>query len=235
MKVGVLNSYTRATEDARNTNETEVFKALFSTVQHPLTFVEYRVADGDFPEPDACDAFLITGSPSSAYDSTPWIVRLRALIPTLFARGVPVIGVCFGHQVLAHALGGRVEPSAGGFALGREVLPVRKQPTWMVPARDALTLHYFHGDQVVALPPGAETLGGSERCPNGLFVIRRKVLGIQAHPEMVDGRIMIGVGELRATGDEGMKRVADEAERTLVPGIADGAVVAQWMVNFLKG
>lgn len=234
MKVGVLNAYTLATESARNTNETEVFKNMFDTVEHDLTFVEHRVADGKFPLPGACDAYLITGSPSGAYEDDGWIEQLRAFIVVEFQRAVPFVGVCFGHQVLAHALGGRAEKSAKGFALGRDVLHVWKKPGWMTPAPDRVTLHYFHGDQVTALPEGAEVLAGSEFCPVGVFVVGRQVLGIQAHPEMVHGRIQRGVKMLRETEEPGLVRVADEAEATLKPGIADGAVVAQWIVSFLK-
>ncbi len=84
-----------------------------------VSFETYDVRDGVFPiAASDCDAWLITGSKFSAYEDLPWIHRLKALIRQIWESQRPMVGICFGHQIVAEALGGRVEQSANGWGVG---------------------------------------------------------------------------------------------------------------------
>lgn len=138
-------------------------------------FETWSVVDGRFPPgPEAADGWLITGSRHGAYEDHAWIAPLEALIRAIHARGLPLIGVCFGHQVIAQALGGKVEKFAGGWAVGRTdyELDGRK-----------VTLNAWHQDQVTRRPEGARVLAGNEFCENAILAYGDTIWTLQPHPE----------------------------------------------------
>jgi GMP synthase (glutamine-hydrolysing) len=145
----------------------DMFERLLPTVD----LVPYDVVGGVFPAaPDECDGWVVTGSRHSVYEELDWIVRLRALVSDLHVAQVPIVGICFGHQLLAHSTGGRT--AAAGF--------------WGAGAHDLDSgerLLYLHQDQVVALPDDAKVLASADHCPNAVITVGETMLGIQAHPE----------------------------------------------------
>ena len=147
---------------------------------------ERRLAfEGDVPEdPLACDAWCLTGSRHGAYEPHAWIAPLEALVRGAFAARVPVIGVCFGHQLVAQALGGRVEKFAGGWSVGR--VAYRFDETAGLAGLDGreLAVAAYHQDQVVEPPPGARTVASSDFCRHAAFVYDgARALTVQPHPE----------------------------------------------------
>lgn len=140
-----------------------------------LDFRAWAVVDGQFPEgPHDAEGWLITGSRHGAYESHPWIPPLEALIRDIVAARVPLVGICFGHQIVAQALGGTVEKHPGGWSVGRT------EYDW---EGERIALNAWHQDQVVTPPPGARVLASSPFCRNAALVIGDTTLTVQAHPE----------------------------------------------------
>jgi GMP synthase-like glutamine amidotransferase len=140
-----------------------------------FTFQTWRVVDGVFP-PDvgAADGWLITGSRHGAYEDHPWIAPLEAFIRTVYAAHVPMVGICFGHQIIAQAMGGRVEKHAGGWAVG---------PTEYDFDGETMVLNAWHQDQVVARPESAQVVGNNDFCTNAALLYDDRMFTVQAHPE----------------------------------------------------
>ena len=138
-------------------------------------FTTWDVVDGAFP-PDAhaAEGWLVTGSKHGVYEDHPWIAPLEDLIRAAHAASVPVVGICFGHQIVAQALGGRVEKFSGGWTVGRQVYD------WQ---GDSLALNAWHQDQVVTPPPGAETLASSPGCAHAALLYGDRAFTVQPHPE----------------------------------------------------
>lgn len=142
---------------------------------HGFTFRGWFVVDGQFPDgPGDADGWLITGSRHGTYEDHDWIAPLEALIRDIIASGRPLVGICFGHQIIAQALGGRVEKVARGWSVGRTTYDTATGP---------LTLDAWHQDQIVALPEGARVLAESDFCPHAALAYGDRVLSYQAHPE----------------------------------------------------
>lgn len=191
----------------------------------------YEVAQGHFPERlDDCDAYVITGSPKGAYDSDPWITGLAQFIRSGAQAGKKFVGICFGHQIVAHALGGHVQKSEKGWGLGLKTIEISRTTNWMNDHRQQLTLYFAHQDQVKELPPHAELLGGNDFCPIGMYSISDQILGIQGHPEF-SRNIMAGI--LANHRDNADVYTAAAAEASLNNGTPDNQVAAQWIVSFL--
>jgi GMP synthase (glutamine-hydrolysing) len=154
-------------------------------------YVDYFVVDGVFPDTiDAADGWLITGSKHGVYEDHDWIAPLEQLIRDIVAAGKPLIGICFGHQIIAQALGGRVEKFSGGWSAG--------PTTYQVNDRE-MVLNAWHQDQVITPPEGARVFASSDFCANAGLVIGDSVLTIQPHPEF-NARMIDGLVRYRAQG-----------------------------------
>ncbi len=142
-----------------------------------FTFASYAVLDGEFPgSVTDCAGWLITGSRYGAYEDHDWIPPLEDFLRKAYAAAVPIVGICFGHQILAQALGGKVVKFDGGWSLGVEnydlegLGPDTKVMAW-------------HQDQVVEKPPEAEVVGSSGFCKFAALAYGKKAYTIQPHPE----------------------------------------------------
>lgn len=163
-----------------------------------VELVPYDLAAGEFPaSPDECDGWLTTGSRHSVYDPVRWIERLADLTRDIVASGRPFVGVCFGHQMIAHALGGRVERAARGWGVGVKEVRVAEPPEWL--GLDDYRVLNSHADQVTELPEGAVVLGGNDHCPVSLMALGDNVVGIQGHPEFVPAYVEALVRARRGT------------------------------------
>ncbi len=178
MKIGILQ--TGHAPDALLPDHGE-YSAMFERLlgSHGFRFTTWNVVDNDFPDgPDAARGWLITGSKHGAYEPHPWIPPLEDLIRAIHADERPLVGICFGHQIIAQALGGRVEKFSGGWSVGRQSYTL-----------DGTSLHLnaWHQDQVTTLPPEARIIGQSAFCENAVLAYGDHILTIQPHPEFDAG------------------------------------------------
>lgn len=142
----------------------------------------FDVAAGEMPQhPNAHDAFLITGSPAGVYDPLPWIGGLTAFIRS--ADSSRMVGVCFGHQAMALALGGEVEKSDKGWGVGLHRYSIDEVEPWMDPVR-TIAVAVSHQDQIVVQPPNTQVLASSPFTPYAALAwTDRQAISVQFHPE----------------------------------------------------
>lgn len=184
MKIGILQAG-HSPEELKPSHGTygDLYPRLLAG--HGFDFEIFSVVDSVFPNSvRQADGWLITGSKHGAYEDHAWIPPLEDFIRDTYADGRPLIGVCFGHQIIAQALGGKVEKFAGGWAVGRTEYRIGDQ---------TFALNAWHQDQVVEIPEGARVIGISDFCRNAALVYDTRIWTIQPHPEFepsfIDGLI----------------------------------------------
>jgi GMP synthase-like glutamine amidotransferase len=145
-------------------------------------YASHDVEAGDLPaDPAAYDGYIVTGSPAGVYDPLPWIGALADFLR--LAKGQKLVGICFGHQIMAEALGGHVEKSAKGWGIGLHTYPVATRAPWMDDAA-AVSIPASHQDQVVMQPPNTDVTVSSVFTPYaGLAWTDRPAISFQFHPE----------------------------------------------------
>ena len=207
-----------------------MFNTLLKQINPTFTYTTYDVESGMVPSNiNACDAYIITGSHHGVYDDLPWIPSLQMFVRKLHAADKKIVGVCFGHQLVAQALGGKVIKSPKGWGVGISKSHIIQHKPWMIPKRDELNLIISHQDQVVDVPRGAEILAGNDFCPFYMTQMGN-TLTIQGHPEFSKAYAEDVL--------EGRKAILDstlfkEALQSL--GLEkDDAIVARWIVNFIN-
>jgi len=232
MKLGILKTDTVRPEWVPQYGEyPDMFAALLGRADPSLEYVTYDVENGVYPDDiDEVDAYLITGSKFSVYDDLPWIPPLKNFVAALDNRKKKLVGICFGHQLIAHALGGKTEKSAKGWGVGIHRHHFSQLPSWHDQGSPDLSILVSHQDQVTTPAVGSVTLAGSEFCENAVCQIGDHILSFQGHPEFVAGYANNIMNLRRGLMTEheyahGQQSLADEHQ---------GDRVARWVVNFLK-
>jgi GMP synthase (glutamine-hydrolysing) len=222
MKIGILRTG-HSPEEMIETlgNYDQMFERLLDG--NDFEFETFSVVDGEFPEgPQNADGWLITGSKHGAYEDHDWIQPLEDLIRAIQASGKPLVGVCFGHQIIAQALGGKVEKFAGGWSVGRT--------EYMLDGQN-VALNAWHQDQVVELPRGARVVGSSDFCANAMLAYGDSIWTVQPHPEF-PATFIDGLIKTRGKGvvpDEQL-----EAAAATLAHPTDSDTIATRMAQFLK-
>ncbi len=205
-------------------------RALGGNPDRPFALHRYAAHAGALPGSAAeCDGYLITGSRHSVLERADWMNAMKSFVVDASASR-PVVGICFGHQLIAEAFGGRVEPSPCGWCVGVHDYEIHIEQPWMDPTLARVSLINSNCDQVVAAPPGADLLGTNPDIPIAMMQIGGNILTMQPHPEVTAG-LMTEVYEFRRP-DIGEAK----AERAIesLQGPAHSAQVAGWLANFLQ-
>lgn len=186
-------------------------------------FATYNVVDLEFPDAITdCDGWIITGSKHGAYEDHAFIPPLEAMIRDVYAADIPLVGICFGHQIIAQALGGKVEKFDGGWAVGNTAYD------WN---GDTVHLNAWHQDQVVTRPADATVYASNEFCENAALVYGNRVFTTQPHPEYGSDFI----GGLVAHRGKGV--VPDDQLNAAREGLAkpdDNARISAQIAHFFK-
>ena len=159
--------------------------AYFKQIMPAHDFKIYEVAQNQFPkDAEECDGYVITGSPAGVYDEFDWIQNLEEFIRTCHQHKIKTLGICFGHQILAKALGGTVIKSDKGWGIGVIKMQLDNKSKWIPSSEAELnSMLYSHQDQVTKLPQNAKLIGGTQFCPIGFFEIEDHIFSMQGHPE----------------------------------------------------
>ncbi|MPZ74128.1 MAG: hypothetical protein GEU74_13010 [Nitriliruptorales bacterium] len=207
----------------------DMFRGLLAGATPPLELVTYDVVAGELPDPARHPAWLITGSSYSVFDDEPWIGDLLGFIREVHAGDQRLVGVCFGHQAIAHALGGSSARSERGWGVGVHAADVVEPRPWMQPPADHLRLVMSHQDQVLAVPDNATVVARTEHCDVAMFEVGDRLLGIQGHPEYTT-EYAAAVLETR------LDRIPHDlvaAARTTFSDQTDAAAVSEWIARYL--
>jgi GMP synthase-like glutamine amidotransferase len=237
MKIGILETgEVHPDLRARHGDYPAMFQALLGTVDPALEFATVRVVSGEMPaSPRQADAWLVTGSRHGVYDGLGWIEPLKAFLRACMAARVPVVGICFGHQILAEALGGRAVKSDDGWRLGVQEYEVVARPGWMASLPDRFAVRALHQDQVVALPPTATVLATSPHCAYAAVAYGDAedpdAISLQPHPEF-GAAFMDDLIALRS-GDAFPAEAGAAARATLARPVDDRAW-AEMIVGYLR-
>lgn len=234
MKIGILETGKVGSELLeRHGPYPNMFLNLLRKADPDAEIVTYDiVSKSDIPtSPHVVDGWIITGSKHGVYDDIPWIEPLKDFLREAYAAKAPIVGVCFGHQILAEALGGRVEKSHKGWGCGVHQYTLDAREPWMGEGSDNLAIHAMHQDQVVEKPAGARVIASSEFCEFAGLAYGDTAFSIQPHPEFNAGF----AGDLvkARRGDVIDHDVADAGLATLGSHV-DNDLVSQWMIDFFR-
>ena len=233
IKLGILNAAPAQYHLPDEKTEPEKFADLFSAVAAPFSYETWDATEGDLPASTSdCDAYLVTGSPCGANDEAEWIRDLGRFVLDAREDARTLVGICFGHQLIARTLGGLVARAERGWMLGLHDIHLKGDKDWIGDEAGPQPLYFVNQDQVTQLPTGAELLAGSDACPNAMFAVGHGVLGLQAHPEQPRESIRAFAQRLLELGRiEEQEYVA--AVASLGRSEAQGLKVARWITRFV--
>jgi GMP synthase-like glutamine amidotransferase len=195
-----------------------------------LDYRVYKSFAGEVPKStDECNGYLVTGSPASAMERKPWMLALGDFCLQAM-KTKPVVGICFGHQLLCQAMGGEVRAAEAGWGVGVHRYEITKSADWMVPPITDVAMLVSHMDQVTTPPPGAVVLAESEFCPYAILQLGPNAISIQAHPEATRGCFGSVYERRRDIFAPGQ---ADQALASMEQSIDDDQVGA-WLMKFFS-
>jgi len=212
-------------------NYPAMFEELFKQVDESIEMSIFNVIEGEYPDDiHAFDGYVTTGSRHGAEDDLPWIKDLLSFVNTLYHENIKLVGICFGHQIIAKALGGQVVKSDKGWGVGVSVNKVAKQREWMQPAKAEVKLLVSHQDQVIKLPKNSEVLAASDFCPSYMYSVGECFLSVQGHPEFSKSYS----NDLMEFRRDRIPHEVIETGLASLEQCLDDIIMAKWMLNFIN-
>ena len=210
-----------------------MFSELLHAQDEEIILSAYDLTADQFPSDlHACDGYIITGSQFSAYDDLPWIHEAKSLVRALYDKRIPTIGICFGHQLIAESLGGKViKADDKGWGVGVHRWKIIHKEDWMGDRTpDDFALRVSHQDQVVSMPEESKLIASSDFCPIGGFQTGDHFLTLQGHPEFSSDYA-------NALMSKRIDRIGQSVVETGLASLTnevDSERVAAWMIAFIK-
>lgn len=163
----------------------QMITSAIATTTHDIYSATYRVFEGSFPDsPHDCDGWITTGSRHSVNDNSDWTRDLLSFVKSISKSGRPFVGICYGMQMMAKALGGIVDMTPIGWSVGVKTSRLHTGEEWL---NNTLTkkinLLVSHREQVLRLPEGARCIASSGTCTNAIIGLGSSMIGFQGHPE----------------------------------------------------
>jgi GMP synthase-like glutamine amidotransferase len=190
MKLGLLNCYHW---DGQPDSYQARYRDLWADYLSPFlsttdALVVYELPRGHFPESvHDCDGWIIGGSGKSCYEHDGWILRLQDWVRTCAEHRRRLLGICFGHQIIAKSLGGEVSKSKKGWGIGVRSFHFDEIPQWYAGNETEwmkqASLIFSHQDQVDVVPNNVSIIARDEFCPVQSFTVGRHIFTLQGHPE----------------------------------------------------
>ncbi|MEM5528733.1 gamma-glutamyl-gamma-aminobutyrate hydrolase family protein [Gammaproteobacteria bacterium AS21] len=210
----------------------DMFKSLLSASDADLKFQFFDLLEGNMPtDVNVCDAWLITGSKFGVYEQHSWIAPLMEFVQQAYAVDVPMVGICFGHQLLAQALGGKVIKSEKGWSLGVSEYQMQQHFAWMKNTTDSFAIQAYHQDQVVELPADTQVIASSDFCPYAALNFNDRAISFQGHPEFdasYTKELLINRRDLQLLPVEQSTQAINDIEKPI-----QRQLIAQWICDFL--
>ena len=232
MKIGILKADKVRHELLDRFGEyPAMFKDLLQKVEAGIEIVVYDVISGEFPKQiDEVHGYIITGSKMSVYDEIDWIKELGSFVQELHKKKKKLIGICFGHQMVAHFLGGKTQKSDKGWGVGIHESAFTSAATIYGSEGQTYNLVCSHQDQIVEPAPSSVILASSDFCPYSMLQIEDHILTFQGHPEFKP-EFSRSLMELRKDdfGNTRYKEGLDSLIKT-----TDADEVGKWIVSFIK-
>ena len=213
-------------------DQTDFYEYIFNLADPTVKLRIYDVVLDHYPKSiGECDGYLITGSKLSVYDAEDWIRKLEIYVQLLNEQKKALLGVCFGHQLIAKALGGKSEKASIGWTLGVQNYDFQDTFPWVQDQSQSVGLIHSHQDQVTQLPKQAELIASNHRVPIAMFKIGEHIMSMQGHPEFTpEYAHAVATMRKEVLG----KEVYQKASDSLKNQIADNVEVAKWWVDFFR-
>ena len=232
MKIGILKcDSTNEHFREEHGDYQDWYKSLFQSVEPSLEFETYDVILGEYPKKlQENDVYLISGSRYGANDGDKWIDDLEIFVLELEHQKHPLIGICFGHQMIAKALGGKTELASQGWGVGVQNYQKILTERWMEPDLEQFSILSFHKDQVTKLPESSVLIAEIYFCPYSAYYIGEWLISFQGHPELTKDyvRALLHHRE-NILGQEVLESGLKSLEQQIQPKI-----IAKWILNFFN-
>ncbi len=213
-------------------DQNDFYYKIFNEAHKDINLKIFDITLDEYPQNiDDCDGYLITGSKLSVYDDVQWIRDLEVFIQLLHLKKKSLLGVCFGHQLIAKALGGEVQKAKVGWVLGLQHYTFHNNFPWLENLNKDIKLIHSHQDQVINLPEGTTLVASNELVPNAMYFIEDHIMSIQGHPEFTNEYAYDVVCKRRDILGE---KIFKSAEQSLLNEQSDYLEVTNWWIEFFR-
>ncbi len=232
MKVAILQcDHVPEKFQPRFGNYPEMVERMFEGNGSSFSFDTYDCQKGNLPaDIDGYDFYITTGSKASVYETKDWIQQLTCFIQELDKRKKKLIGICFGHQLIARALNGKVERSDKGWGIGIATNRIVSHPPWMNDKSSQINILLSHRDQITSLPEDTCVIAESDFCPFFIVQWGEHFLSIQGHPEWNTKYCQALISDRRNIIDPDRFNAGINS-LTLTP---DNAQFIRWIISFVE-